>query len=1191
MATSPSFSLSLLAFPQSFDGTNIRLRILVMPQGDPLSPLLTNVPPAPDSPAFADGNPKFTAALIPSLATLPTPGAATAHIALPTTPLAGARPLFQYLASQFNIVANPAGQTPRVSGYSTRKFLPDSYRSAFNFDRPRTPFAVTDDSYHCLLENPAPRTPQPAPPSTVSWGRVIGYAVRQPLLARALGLLYETTVALPQSDFFANGGWLSVGLASSGDFAAQVAAKPAVLGTYAARIPPLTAPRQVFAAVLFPVLAAPGPGSYDAIFTEAEDYDDGFAKIVHGVQPNRTALLDTSPDGLPPAGDFGLRLGWEDEQVAIWLNRQLDATQPDAPLGVSGYCIDVRAHGATAWHSMNAVRGALALGATALGTFNGELGVETNAIRHDPTQPTEWWLPSYFAQWRGHSTVLADPVALQLHGVANPAAGQPYTAVGDSAVPLRYGRSYDMRVRLMDLSRGGPAVSDNPVNPSPSPIATLPFRRLVPFKPVAVSNLDEGANSAAPQTMYQIPRPLLNYPAVEFAGIPNAAASVLADMPAAAVEDREAGLPDPDAVALTITVQLRCLAMDAASFVTDNDDHAAYTLLYTTQRAFPADPTQPLTLNVSFADVPDIAAFPPQPNSGPLVLPRARDVRLILSAAAAPDPQLLYWGSVDAMRGATIELLTRADAVDERALFVPDIAANRIRGIMLQPDPVQTSNLIAQLAVAGQGGTTTSDLASRLAQALSLEVSGLTFTAPPGQRTAFGCSAALRHALSPEHGALTLAAKSELTQHWLVAITLRVARDWTWDGLAATSFVIQDSHNNVIGSIDVNDGISLSALTQPDRSGTNLVFFDAVDPKPPLGQFPAPLSLSYTVIPQFVTPPTQQDAPLALALMLPIAAPPTQTPQLASAGIALSPYAPAADYSATSPRQRALWLEFAEPVDDPDDIYFGRVLAYAPDQMLTGAPFNGPPGVEPPPEPPLPIDPELIRLIVPGQSDDRAGLDAMQPLVRSATSNRHFMLPLPTGLAADASELFGFFVYELRVGHAQQWSTAQGRFGPKLRVAGVQHPAPPLLPLISSLPAEIIVAAPYATPVFSGRNLLPARPRTQLWALLYGQVTQADGSSQRNILLDRHEVILPGDRIVASLTSKKLTRGTGLAFWLRPQVDAILAALALPATTPLSVVVVEMLPDSNAITDPLGGDLGQVRILRTSPLVAVPAIC
>src|SRR5271165_5979743 len=156
MTTSPTFALSLLAFPQSWDGTNIRLRILVMPQGDPLQPLLTNVPPA-----LADAKLKFIAELIPSLDTLPDPANATAHIPLATTPPAQARALFQQLAAQFNIAPNPAGQTPRRTGYRTRKFLPESYRNAFNFDRPSTPFVVTDDTYHCLLQNPPVKTPQP----------------------------------------------------------------------------------------------------------------------------------------------------------------------------------------------------------------------------------------------------------------------------------------------------------------------------------------------------------------------------------------------------------------------------------------------------------------------------------------------------------------------------------------------------------------------------------------------------------------------------------------------------------------------------------------------------------------------------------------------------------------------------------------------------------------------------------------------------------------------------------------------------------------------------------------------------------------------------------------------------------------------------------------------------------------------
>jgi hypothetical protein len=354
------------------------------------------------------------------------------------------------------------------------------------------------------------------------------------------------------------------------------------------------------------------------------------------------------------------------------------------------------------------------------------------------------------------------------------------------------------------------------------------------------------------------------------------------------------------------------------------------------------------------------------------------------------------------------------------------------------------------------------------------------------------------------------------------------------------------------------------------------------------------LHLTYTVTPVFAAAPAQQDPPLQLALHLPIAARPTQTPQLVSAGIALSPYAPAPDYSATAPRQRALWLEFEEPIDDPDDLYFGRVLAYAPDQMLTGAPFRDPGGIEPPPEPPLPVDPELIRMIVPGQSDDRAGLDAMQPLVPSAGSSRHFMLPRPAGLAVDAAELFGFFVYELRVGHGRNWSTAQGRFGPPLRVAGVQHPAPPLLCQVSSLPADIIVTAPFATPVFAGRNLLPLPPRTQLWALLYGQVTQADGASQRNVLLDRRIAFEPLGEVgnaTLPLRLDLLARGTAATFWPRPQVETILASLALPPNVPLSVLVVETLPDLGNLEDPLGGDLGRVRILRASPLTPVPAQC
>ncbi|MBW8076699.1 MAG: hypothetical protein GJU76_01165, partial [Gallionella sp.] len=477
MANNPTFKLSLLAFPQTWDGSTIRLRLLVLPQGDPLSPLLTGVPKTPDSPSFADAKPRIVAHLIPSIDALPQPVNATGQVVLVTTPPSGARPLFQQLAKQFSIIPNAASATPRRIGYRTRKFLPDSYRNAFAFDRPRTPFALTDDTYHCMLQNPAVKTKQPPPSVNVTWGRVIGFALRQPQLAQALGLLYEVTVSLPSATFFAEGGWLYLGLDPASDFAPQIAAQPDLLQSYAARIPVLVVPRRLFASVLFPVLSTPPSGSYDSVFVEAEDYDDGFTKIVHGAQPNRAVLFDTSADGLPPSADFGIRLGWDDEQVAIWLNRQMDAKEIDAPMGVAGYRIDVRKTGDTAWTSLCHVKGSLTLGATPLGHIDGELGVETNPLQHDPSQQTEWWLPSYFAQWRGRSMVVADADALTLHGDPNPSAGQPYAPVGDQDVPLRYGESYDVRVRLMDLTRGGPGSGDAPVNPAPAPIATIPFRR------------------------------------------------------------------------------------------------------------------------------------------------------------------------------------------------------------------------------------------------------------------------------------------------------------------------------------------------------------------------------------------------------------------------------------------------------------------------------------------------------------------------------------------------------------------------------------------------------------------------------------------------------------------------------------------------------------------------------------------
>jgi hypothetical protein len=129
--------------------------------------------------------------------------------------------------------------------------------------------------------------------------------------------------------------------------------------------------------------------------------------------------------------------------------------------------------------------------------------------------------------------------------------------------------------------------------------------------------------------------------------------------------------------------------------------------------------------------------------------------------------------------------------------------------------------------------------------------------------------------------------------------------------------------------------------------------------------------------------------PLRLTLSQHITTPPTQSPSIASAGIALSPFEPATDYTATATRIKRLWIEFKYyPPDDPQDLYFGRKLPNIPDPLLptTGEDLSDAK------EPSLPIDGELARVIVPDLSNDSASLDAMQPLLLSASSPVHFFL-------------------------------------------------------------------------------------------------------------------------------------------------------------------------------------------------------
>ena len=75
-------------------------------------------------------------------------------------------------------------------------------------------------------------------------------------------------------------------------------------------------------------------------------------------------------------------------------------------------------------------------------------------------------------------------------------------------------------------------------------------------------------------------------------------------------------------------------------------------------------------------------------------------------------------------------------------------------------------------------------IVERLAQQLDVDHKGLTLVGKPGERVVFGCSRRIRHTLAPDNSSLTLAAKEDLINHWIVALTFQLDRDWTWDGLS-----------------------------------------------------------------------------------------------------------------------------------------------------------------------------------------------------------------------------------------------------------------------------------------------------------------------------------------------------------------------------------------------------------------------
>lgn len=1204
--------LTLVPYLQRWNDVSrvLSIRLLVAPTGDPLKPLIA----APAGvPAFADAKLAFSVdvsnsvealpqrTLIDQTVVLPDPGGAPVTIDHPD-----ARAIFEAIKQVLAIPDSPAADTfsprSRDLGRQIRKYLPHSYRQAFPFVQPRTSLGVTDDSYHCLMRCP-PDTLPPTPPMVIGWGEALAFAMRQPRLAEALGLIFTLDVQLGPAPLLEHGGWLWVGLGAASDYVAQTAV-PDFVRAFATRVPPLptTQTRPIFTPVVFPVsanaVAASTLGNFDKVFIEAVRFDDGFSKIVHARQPLSADPLDEDGTGAPIGRDEGVQLGWDDEDILEGQNRSLGAP-PDgedpvlAPRGVLGYRVDVRRQGTAAWTSLSKVNAPLSLGVD-LGVALEERWSEVAPARHvDQT-----WLPAWFVNWRGGSLVVS---TIEEQRLMNVPPGRPVTLepVDVDAVELRYGQRYEFQVRLADTTGGGPSPLEAPVAPGEAPIAALHMKRhrtpsVVEVDPVAV-------NTDGTIPPLRIWRPRLGYPEAVFAAGAPARTALLAQ-----IANNDAGVPtaaeppeirDPDTPYLRVRVLIRVPTFDPAA---DGDGFVEW---YETTRPFPTDPELPLDLSLSwqgaidYRDLDITAQLGAEGTiTGPLTLVTARDVRLHVRAVGANN--LTYFASQDARVGRIkqIDLHAVAAAAAEADVLTTLPPSDALRSVFLRPDPI--GQYVGSAAVAVQNDASPALLA-RFAAAADLVAAEPALLGQQGERVAFGC-AGLTHYAAPDGSSLELGEPSELAGQWINAVQTVLNRDWTWRGAGSPSLTVvrtvslPDAVGAVpveteVGTIELMNTINVQAAQNPERTYTRLLFVDALPP--PLGSDGRPYEVAVEYRLRLALE-GGGSVSQTIATRLPIVTPPTQVPEVVAAGIALTPYVHDTEYAFTESRIKRLWLEFAEPLDDPRDAYFVRVLTRTPDPMLL-------PNVEPVADPEtvegVALDPELVRVITHGQVQDLAGLATMQRLEPAAGSDVHFLVPLPPNTDPGSPELFSFFTYDIRVGHDRGpaadplWSTAQGRFGESLVLEGVQHPAPELTCSVFPGPGRAVrVQAPFASPYIGLRQVLPNPPNTEVWVVLYARVVQADASTHRNIQIALRPARLPRKRRDRSVPLLR----QGEVRWTENEVHAALDFAGLPKDTPLTALAVELIPEPNgSFGDPLGGDLGQVRILRTSPLASVEQDC
>jgi len=341
------------------------------------------------------------------------------------------------------------------------------------------------------------------------------------------------------------------------------------------------------------------------------------------------------------------------------------------------------------------------------------------ALKATPDAPTLLAALARLEASAGHaSKALAKPGTYSDANITSqPQAGGLYEAVLSSQAELKYGSTYEFRVRLADLAGGGPRTDEHELNEIPSSIAARTFRRFVAPKRLTVTPTDpQDAADAGSVHRFQghsfsILRPRLGYPALLFTELDTATAfarleqdrnDLHSNKPAGVTinDYRDVSYFDPDVDQMLVAVDVKTLAMDNQA---SDSQREPYLRLYTAIRRFDPDLETPFELELSYRDVNVIDMDDPErgdldlddadiADGTSIVLPRSRDIRITLYPVCSIKPQIPAYFGFEATRlgeelhllGEPTEFFVREDADDEVGFFAPGLESHQLQGIRRQ---------------------------------------------------------------------------------------------------------------------------------------------------------------------------------------------------------------------------------------------------------------------------------------------------------------------------------------------------------------------------------------------------------------------------------------------------------------------------------------------------------------------------